>query len=427
MIRRLRSVLRSRAIGAMVAQVWQAAGSFLLQIAAAWTLGAEGLGRISLCLGMIVLATAVVSGMVGDSLTVLDRDDQRIRAGLQGWVLILLAASLIVAVSALTMSHLLTPTQALLFGGALVLFQLEELVRRVFMAEIRFWWLVVIDSVALAFTGGVIAVWAAVGSISLTTFLLALLVGQAAGLVAGIALLPVGERRLVSLRGADLMTVARFGVWRGAQVSANPTVLAGVRVIVTVAVGAAALGQVEAARIFAAPVMLAVQGLGSYLMVSYVRDRSLRLAEVYRRARRSSMTIIAGAVAGGAVLTLLAPLLSPIVTGPQVPVLELAVIGWVCYAIGSASYAPFASLATVRGRPAHVLACRAVDVATTLIVLAALLIPTSLPATIAPFIMATGLVLGGFLVRLLILRPLLRASSSLPVPVTTKEATRVHI
>lgn len=60
---------------AILAQVWQAAGSFALQVIAAHLLGAPGLALVSLCLGVIVLATAVSSGVVGDSLTVLDRRD----------------------------------------------------------------------------------------------------------------------------------------------------------------------------------------------------------------------------------------------------------------------------------------------------------------------------------------------------------------
>ena len=73
----------------MVAQVWQAAGSFGLQLLAAWLLGASGLGLLSLCLSIIILATAVTSGMVGDSLVILDRRNRAIRAGLQFWALVL--------------------------------------------------------------------------------------------------------------------------------------------------------------------------------------------------------------------------------------------------------------------------------------------------------------------------------------------------
>ncbi|NHB84230.1 hypothetical protein G7085_05215 [Tessaracoccus sp. HDW20] len=59
--------------------MWQAVGNFGLQIIAAWTLGAAGLGLISLSLGVIILATALASGMVGDSLVILRREDPRVR------------------------------------------------------------------------------------------------------------------------------------------------------------------------------------------------------------------------------------------------------------------------------------------------------------------------------------------------------------
>ena len=52
--------------------------------------------------GLLVLATAVCSGLVGDSLTVLDRAEARIRAGLHGWTALISAlAGVLGAVTAL--------------------------------------------------------------------------------------------------------------------------------------------------------------------------------------------------------------------------------------------------------------------------------------------------------------------------------------
>ncbi len=100
-------------------------------------------------------------------------------------------------------------------GVALVAFQLEELVRRVFMATMRFWRLVVIDSAAVVSALAVIGIWTAFAPVAIITFFTALGVGQLIGIGVGVAMLPVPERTLVSLRGAAIKTVAGFGAWRG--------------------------------------------------------------------------------------------------------------------------------------------------------------------------------------------------------------------
>src|SRR6185312_6171777 len=92
-----RSVLRSRlarfaVLGGIAAQMSQALGSLLLQVLAARLLGADGLGAFAVLFGLIVMATAVCTGFVGDSLTVLDRGRREVRSALQGWLLLMAAA-----------------------------------------------------------------------------------------------------------------------------------------------------------------------------------------------------------------------------------------------------------------------------------------------------------------------------------------------
>jgi hypothetical protein len=57
--------------GAVGAQLAQALASLVLSIVAARSLGADGLGVYGLISGGLVLATAIATGLVGDSLTVL--------------------------------------------------------------------------------------------------------------------------------------------------------------------------------------------------------------------------------------------------------------------------------------------------------------------------------------------------------------------
>ena len=70
-----------------------ALAGLVLQVAAARLLGAGGLAVFSLVYGALVLVTAVCSGMVGDSLTVLDRHDRGVRAGLHVWTALVSAAA----------------------------------------------------------------------------------------------------------------------------------------------------------------------------------------------------------------------------------------------------------------------------------------------------------------------------------------------
>ncbi len=76
--------MKTRALGAVTAQGVQAGISFVLQVLVARWLGVEELGRFAILYGLIVVAIAVVTGFVGDSVVVLDRADARIRAALQG-------------------------------------------------------------------------------------------------------------------------------------------------------------------------------------------------------------------------------------------------------------------------------------------------------------------------------------------------------
>ena len=389
----------------MVAQVCQAVGSFGLQLLAAWLLGASGLGLLSLCLSIIILATAVASGMVGDSLVILDRKDRAVRGGLQFWALVLAITSFLVTVVALPASGLLTPIEALLLGLALVAFQLEELIRRVFMATMRFWRLVIIDSAAVVSAFALIGIWARVEPVAIATFFIALGVGQLIGIGVGVAMLPPTERTLVPLRGAAIKTVAGFGAWRGAQVSIAPLVLTAMRIAVTAAAGGAALGRLELARIYVAPVLLSVQGLGSYLLSTYVRDKGFALPVLIRRAWRAGLVMVAAALISGAVIIGVAPLVSEVVSGPNVPLDRVAVAGWVLYVAALASLQPFASLAAARGRPSHVLRCRIVD-AIFVMALIPLLLGLGVSVSWTPFILAAGLVLGGILVRQFALKPL---------------------
>ncbi|KQZ90330.1 hypothetical protein ASD62_14570 [Phycicoccus sp. Root563] len=417
---RLRALVTSHASGALVAQVWQAATSFVLQVVAAHVLGAKGLGLVSLCLGTIVLVTAVTSGFVGDSLTVLDRADSRVRGGLQWWALVLGTAGPALAAAVLWGTGSLDAAEAGLFLLAAALFAVEEVGRRLLMASLRFWRLVVVDSVALATAVAALVVFGLAGTITLGSFLGAVALGQATGLLTVAAMLAPSERWGAPVRGGAVRDVASFGVWRGAQVAVNPGVFTAFRLLVVAVAGAAALGHLEAARILVAPALLMVQGLGSYLLASYGRDRSLALTALVTRARRGSAALVLGALGVGLLIWLAAPLVGPWVTGDGFTVPLLAVAGWACYAAAIASMQPFVSLAAARGRQRAMLGVRLLDAAVSLVALVAWLL-ADLPTAATPFVLALGPVAAGLVTRFVVLTPMLRTEQSV-----TTSAPAVH-
>ncbi|WP_457254536.1 hypothetical protein [Pedococcus sp. P5_B7] len=425
---RLRSLATSRASGAVVAQVWQAAGSFTLQVIAAHLLGARGLGVVALCLGVIVLTTAITSGFVGDSLTVLDRADARVRAALQVWTAALAVIGPGVAGAVLWVTGTLDGRESAVFVVAAALFQVEEVARRLLMAGLRFWRLVVVDGTALVVALTTVVLTASLGSITLGTFLAAVAVGQLAGLVVAIRLLPSHERWLAPMSMASLRAVAAFGAWRGAQVAVNPGVFTAMRVLVVASAGGAALGQVEAARIYVAPTILAIQGFGSYLLASYARDRDRPLASLVPSAVRASAVLALGVLLVGAALWALVPVVGPWITGGSFTLPAVTVLGWSVYAASTATFTPLLCLAVSRGQQRAPLAIRAVDATVSLGALS-LLLWAGMPFTATPFALAAGPIVGGLATRALVIGSMLRLEQPAPAmaaPATAQPREAAH-
>ena len=168
----------SGASGAVTAQFAQALTSFALHLAASRALGPSGLAVFALLYSGVILATAISTGLVGDSLTVLPRKQPAVRGGLQVvGAVIAVGAAVVGAVVAIAVG-LLEPWPSLLFGAGIALFVIEDLARRLLMASMRFWSLVVTDGTALVVTvGWILGSSILAGSLSMTDLLLALLLG----------------------------------------------------------------------------------------------------------------------------------------------------------------------------------------------------------------------------------------------------------
>ena len=396
----------------MSGQLTQALGSFVLQVAAARLLGAAGLGTFALLTSAMIMATAVSNGLVGDSLTVLPREQAAVRASLQNWCWITAAVAGAVLATIYFALGIVDGETAVLFGAATALYLVESVLRLLLMAVLRFWSLAVVDLTSLAAALATLAVVARAGSIDLSSLVLALAVGQACGILVAIRMLPQEERRLVRWRPAAMREVASFGGWRALQQSIRPTMLTLARMLITSVFGRTAYGQLEAARVYMSPALLVVQGLGGYLFVSYARARDVALSTLVRRADRAAALMLVSTLFVGVLGTALVPVLGPIVTGPTFSLDPVAVFGWVVYAASSASLMPFASLVAVRGRQHVVVTIRLVECIATLGLLVVALELPSAATWWAPYLLALGSFVDGLVIRLLV------------IPIEMKRASR---
>jgi len=192
-LQRALRVLRGAAPAAIIAQLSQALASFVLAALAARALGAAGFGVYALLTGWIVLLTGLMTGVVGDSLTVLDRTDARVRKGLQQWCALVAAATLVGAPAGALVAGALPARTAAAFGLAAATWVVEDTGRRLLMAGLRFWSVVLVDLSHVATATLVVGLLWSRG-LTVADFLLALFAGQAIGILFALVRLPAGER-----------------------------------------------------------------------------------------------------------------------------------------------------------------------------------------------------------------------------------------
>lgn len=391
------------AAGALAAQLVLTAGSLVLQVVAARTLGADGLGLFALLFGGIVMATAVSTGLVGDSLTVLDRHEAGVRSalGLLTMIVVVLAAAGLSATAVL--SDWLSARESVWLATATAAFMLADLARRLLMAVQRFWTLVLVDTAAIATTLVTITALWLLTDLGVGHLLVGLTIGQATACLVAWHRLPRCERRPVRLRPGSWRTVVGFGGFRAAQQFVRPTTLNLARSLVLVTGGAAAVGALEAARLFVAPAMILIQGLASYLFASYAADRTASLGGLRRRADRAAATMLLATVVVGLVATAAVPVLAEPLLGGSFALSTLAVLGWAAYAASCAAVLPYGSLAAVRGHAAQVLALRVLDSGASLALVAVALLALDGPVAVTPWLLSFGSFAGGLLCRQVLL------------------------
>ncbi|KSU67674.1 hypothetical protein [Arthrobacter sp. NIO-1057] len=377
------------------AQAIQSLTSLIVLMLAAKLLGLEALGLISTLYGALILAAAIISGFVGDSLTVLDRHDLQVQAGLRFWLALLALSLGVIGAILCWVGTDLGLLGALLYGLVVVAYMAEELVRRSYMVILSFGKLIVVDLVVLGTTSIVLLGFGILSTLTLEAFFLAVLAGQCAGTVFGWLRLPNSEK-VPARRPAQIRAVAMFGIWRAALQGLRPAQLTAMRVLVTALIGLAAAGALEAARLYAAPAMLLVNGTCAYLFSSLARDRDVG---VWRQLKNTDSVVLklllatAGCAAIGLVLL---PWGGPLLTGilPS----GLAVTGWLAYACAVAASTPYGLLATVHENARPVFVIRFMDSVLSVALIALVLVFTS-DYRLVPWAAAAGALTGGLIMR----------------------------
>jgi O-antigen/teichoic acid export membrane protein len=407
---------------AALAQCTQAVGSMLLILLASRTMDLASVGVLSLLYGFFVLGAGLLTGFVGDSLTVLDRSVRSTRAALQMWFLLLSGAVSVLTAAAGFLTGFTDGGLSVILGLAGLAFVTEEIVRRMLMTTLKFGRVTIVDLSVIAGMG-VLLLGASRDGFQLDDFLLASLAGQTTGAAVGILLMPRSERYVVSMGKSALGQVARFGIWRAAQQGLRPALLAGIRFAVVFFISMAAAGELEVARIYAAPALLLVGGFASFLLPSYARDSSKPLKELVQRADRAVLALTAFTVLGSIPALLLLPVAGPLLTGRMPD--PVAVTGWLLLSLGIGASIPYGSLAAVRGKAATVFGVRLGETLLSL-ALATAAIALSNSFVLAPLCAAAGSLMGAVVLRVFVLkRHIVRSSTEASEP--GKRKSEAHV
>lgn len=391
--------MKRKAGGAVLAQAVQALISLSLQILVIRLLGVAEYGRFAILYGVIVLASAAITGLVGDSLVVLDRNDRRVRAGLE---LVLVSIAVLLAGGAglvVGWTGFGMPSEAAIFAVALMAFGVEEVVRRLLMANMSFSRVAAADLSGFGVALAVVLIAHGAGALSLAMAFAAIAGGQAVACVVGWRLAPESDRILVGFRGALWRPVLGYGAWRALQQVLRPGMFTVVRLVVLAVAGASAVGLLEAARTYASPLILVVGGLSSFLFVRFADQKRTGRPGSVREADRLVVVLVVVAVLMGCAAVALIPWVSPLLFGVEVH--SVMVVAWLTYGASVAFVTPYGALGAVAGRQAAIFGIRLGD--TLLGVIAAVvMLHLHAPVSVVPFGLAGASLLGGLCLRWLV-------------------------
>ncbi|TDD63638.1 hypothetical protein [Actinomadura rubrisoli] len=383
--------LLASAGGAVTVQFVTAGGSLVVQALCARTVGPSGYGAYALFVSVLIMITAVQTSWVGDSLTVFDRFDPRIRGALLLSVGITVGGGAAAGAAVSAVMGLAGAAGIGLFALLVALWLLNETGRRIFTARMEFWRLALNDTSYLVVTLGTLGGVLALGADATVELMLA---AMCAGCLVSIVLarlrLPAPEYAPAPLRGTAFREIAGFAAWRSVQAGLRPGALLLARVMIAAFASTAALAGIEAARLLLAPALTFVNGAGGFLLGDFAQAERSGRPMPARRAVRVCVVLSAIALVMSLSGILLVDWLGPLVTGGSFKVDRVALVGWGVYAVCFACTLPLASLATARKMSRSVFTVRGVESAVGLLVLLGLLVADPGHASIAPYCLGAG-------------------------------------
>lgn len=386
----------------VISQGLNAGTSLMLQVIAARALGLLEYGVFALLLSLLVSATALFTGYVGDSLAVLDRHAPPIRAALANSALILWVATFAVGFTWVLLVRHGQWTTAFVYAAMLVAWLMEETFRRLLIARLEFWKLVANDLTYLIGTVVALGSWYLVaGKVTLTMLFAAMAVGALAAVTVGFAQVPRDEVSRLRRARAAMREVATFAGWRSLQAALRPTALLLSRLLVANLVSLTAVGILEAGRLVIAPLQVIINGAGSFLLAGFAAGEKRGDGSTSRLATRAAYLLTAVTVFGGGAMALFAGPLGTLMT--KAPVDPWLLLGWVAYLGVWAAGLPYVTEVVARKLSRAVFMTRFVDsVAGLGLAWAALLAGLSL--NLVPWLMAVGGVYSLWRLRALALR-----------------------
>ena len=181
--------------------------------------------------------------------------------------------------------------------------------------------------------------------------------------------------------------------------------LTAMRILVVIAAGTVAFGELEAARVYTAPTLLIVNGIGGYLFATYATKRREPAAALVRHADIGALALFVSVLLAGGIAAMLLPWAGGVVTGAKFSIDSVAVFGWVLYAAAAGLLMPYGTLAAVTGMHVRVFALRLFETAFSLTAVAVVVFPMHASPSWVPAAMAVGTIVLGIVIRQRVLIP----------------------
>jgi O-antigen/teichoic acid export membrane protein len=386
-----------------VTQFVSAGASLVLQVFVARWLGASALGSYAIFLSLLVTINALQSGWLGDSLTVLDRHDPAIRGALVASALAICALSAVIGGGFALGFGVGDGRVGALCAAATMLWCAEETGRRILMARLEFWKLVVNDSAYALGAVAFVLLVVAVAELTLAWVIVAMAVGSLVAITVGLFQIPSAEWKPGTRERASrgMGTLAGFAAWRAGQAGLRPLGLLVLRLAIVLFASRAVLGEIEAARLLMAPTITLVAGAGLFLLPVYVRNERLGGDARHRNPPQHAALLLATATAAYGLLAVafVAPM-TQLVTSGSVEPSRVAVLAWIVWTIGYAIGVPYGNLGVARQLSRGVFVIRVVDTLVGFVLVVALLQLSS--DDVAPIGAGVGMLVGAYLLARLL-------------------------